>query len=187
MEIAYQRLLGQDSALITTWFDDFCEVMAEGVEGDDGEHAAEEDESDGDVSMSDEGSESEEEEEQDVRGRGARGRGKSGAAATGSQKATKSGSKGTVASSRGAAAASKVSKAGSKQASKTGSKRPAQVSAESAGEAQKARLLAWAARFSRAVAELEFMGIVRPSKKRKENGVQKVFLRPETTCLAMYG
>lgn len=69
VEVAYQRLMGQDSVLVTQWFNDFCEVMMM----DDGQLAQ------GDLSSeeeSEEGSSSDEDSEEEAaparrRGRGA--------------------------------------------------------------------------------------------------------------------
>lgn len=71
------------------------------------------------------------------------------------------------------------------------SRQPPPAKAKAAGadgeeEVSEQRLLTWAARFSHAVSELVHMGVVRPSKRRTENAVQRTF-NPTEAALAMYG
>jgi hypothetical protein len=98
---------------------------------------------------------------------------------------------------RGRAAAGKASAANSSQAAAAagkGTKRKAGAQSQppqpgagrraDAGLEERAKV--WAARFSHAVAELEHLGIVRPSKRKKEQAVTRTF-HPTETQMAKYG
>jgi hypothetical protein len=178
IEIAYQRMLGQDSVLVPQWFDDFCEVMLQ----QDLQHLKQRLPGSGaeadlpGIKEGGEGSEEDEEEEEETKGLKAR------RAVKGTGPATQRGKK------RGSAAgrASTGQKRGGRGRGRDEEGAGAAAGEDGSGrEGLEGRALEWAARFSHAVAELEHLGVLRPSKRRKEQAVQRTFHPPGS--LAVYG